>query len=314
MQKQKANKAVWESYWGERQKSLQNPLGKRRAVMAAFQLLKGLTGESLRPLRIIELGCGEGHILGELLKMCDANKIVIKDCVGVDNQAHVIENARRLYPRINFLQADYAKRPLNLQPFDLVMMVGTLHEVYSANHSVTSGEIDQNLGKRAVERALCYSARLVAGNGHMVLFDGVEHALPELKINVRFQSVDALNEFKKIAGEYEAFRLDYEEPKGDGLIRISMRDFTRYITKTRFFNSSLWEIEKRESYQYFNENEFRKYLGELGINILRLECSSPYQKDWQDRVRIETPGVDFPKENILIVGQRTKATRTDRLP
>jgi SAM-dependent methyltransferase len=305
MQKQGEHQVVWESYWGARRQSLQNPLGKRRAVIAAFQIIERLAAESARPVRIIELGCGEGHILGELLKMCETSKLAVGDCAGVDNQERVIKSARRLYPRVSFSVADYAEQPLDLQPFDLVMMVGTLHEVYSGSRPGASGEIDPGLGKRAVAKALRHGARLVGGDRYLVLFDGVEHPLPGLQIVVRFKSARAMDEFKKIVSEYEAFRLSYEQAEGCRRVRISMRDFTRYVTKTRFFNSGLWEIEKWESYQYFTKDEFKKCLGEIGIDVLKLQCSTPHQKDWDDRVTIETPGVAFPQENILIVGRKT---------
>lgn len=308
MRQQKENKALWENYWEERQKSLQHPDGKRRAVTAAFRLLKGIAGQSPQPGRILELGCGEGRLLGELLRMCEANKIPVGECVGVDNQPKAIECARRLYPRASFLVADYAGQPLKLKPFDLVMLVGTLHEVYSSNRSIMSGEIDRHPGKKAVEKALRQSARLVRDNGYMVLFDGVEHSSPEAKITVKFQSAEAAEEFKQLADEYEAFQLEYEGLAPGDRVRISMHDFTRYITKTRFFKTDSWEIEKRESYQYFSADEFRENFGELGFKVLTLQCSSPRQADWRKRVRIETPGVDFPEENILIVGQKLVTT------
>jgi hypothetical protein len=310
MQKQKEKNTLWENYWRERHKSLQNPLGKRRAVTAAFRLLKKLARELERPVRIIELGCGEGHILGELFKMCAADKVPVKGWVGIDNQANAVEKARQLYPHISFSVADYARQALNLETFDIVMLIGTLHEVYSSSRSTILREIDHTLGKKAVKKALCHSVHLVRDNGYVVLFDGVEHSLtPDSKITITIQSIDARNEFKKFASEYEAFRIDYEELEAGRRIRISMHNFTRYITKTRFINNSLWEIEKRESYQYFNEEEFRKYLGDLGLKVLELHSSSPYQRNWQNRVIIETPGVDFPKENILIVARRTQRAK-----
>jgi SAM-dependent methyltransferase len=312
MQKQREDQVVWESYWGARRQSLQNPLGKRRAVVAAFQIIEGLAAESARPVRIIELGCGEGHILGELLKMCETSKLRVGDCAGVDNQECVIESARRLYPQVSFSVADYAEQPLDLQPFDLVMMVGTLHEVYSGSRPGASREIDPDLGKKAVAKALRHAVRLIGGDRYLVLFDGVEHPLPGLQIVVRFNSDRGMNEFKKIVSEYEAFRLSYEEAEGRRRVRMSMRDFTRYITKTRFFNSGLWEIEKWESYQYFTEDEFKKCLGEIGVDVLKLQCSTPRQKDWEDRVTIETPGVAFPQENILIVGRKIEKTSARR--
>jgi ubiquinone/menaquinone biosynthesis C-methylase UbiE len=304
MQRQSEKQSLWEDYWRERHKSLQNSRGKREAVTTAFQVLKELVNGSARPIRIIELGCGEGHILGELMKLCTANKILVEECAGIDNNPGAIESARKLYPDITFSVANYAADPLRLEPFDLVLLVGTLHEVYSANYSMALGEIDQALGKKAVESALSQSARLVGRNGYLVLFDGIEHPLkPDFKITTRFKSTEALQEFRRFAAEYEAFHVYYQEVGRSDRIRVSIRDFTRYITKTRFINSRLWEVEKRESYQYFNEVEFRRTLGALGLELVKLECSSPCEKDWQNRVRIETRGADFPKESVLIVGR-----------
>jgi len=278
--------------------------------MAAFRAAQELAREAERPLRIIELGCGEGHVLGEVLKMCAADGLAVKECVGVDYQADALESARRLYPHINFLAADYASRPLSLKPSDVVMMVGTLHEVYSSCYSPTLGEIDRALGKKAVKKALRHNARLVRDGGAVVLFDGVEHPLkPESEIIIKFSTAAALDEFRRLASEYEAFRLRYEELEGGDRLKISIHSFTRYITKTRFFNSGLWEIERRESYQYFNESQFKECLGELGLKILKLQCHSPFRKDWLARVCIETSGVDFPQENILIVGRKVSAPK-----
>lgn len=305
MLQQRESRRLWEDYWCERQSSLQNRQGKQRVVASAFDPLQKIgAGGAYRPARVIELGCGEGHILGELLKLCADANIPVGEFVGLDIQPGVVERARRLYPRANFCVADYTNGPLKLKPFDVVLLVGTLHEVYSANRSASSGEIDREAGRGGVERALGRAAALAADGGYVVLFDGVEHALPhDSKITVRFQSVGALDEFKKFAAEYEAFIVAYESRPGRR-VRVSVRDFTRYITKTRFINGVLWEIEKRESYQYFSEQEFRKCLRRLGLKLLTLECLSPHRGDWEARVRIETPGVDFPNEHILIVGQK----------
>ncbi|HEX8456538.1 MAG TPA: methyltransferase domain-containing protein [Pyrinomonadaceae bacterium] len=301
---------LWENYWQERRKSLRNSQGKWGAVVAAFQVSQQLAKESGRSLRLIELGCGEGHVLAELLKLCVEDGLPVEECVGVDYQSDAIERARRFYPQANFVVADYANQRLNLKPFDVVLLVGTLHEVYSSCYSPTRGEIDHALGQRAVKKALRHNAQLVTEGGVVVLFDGVEHALPpESEITIKFSTPDALGEFRRMAAEYEAFRLRYEELAADCHVRISIHSFTRYITKTRFFNSSLWEIEKRESYQYFNESQFEECFGQLGLNVMKLQCHTPDRENWLERVSIETPGVDFPKENILIVGQKVSQAR-----
>lgn len=306
MIKESTENILWNNYWRERQNSLQNPQGKMRAVTAAYETLEKLRNDLKRPLRIIELGCGEGHILGDVLRICADNRIPIEKSVGVDNQVDAIRSAGEIYPRTNFIVADYTTQILRLEPFDLVMMIGTLHEVYSSNYSKISEEIDHEHGQKAVVSALFNNLHLVKDNGYILLFDGVEHSLPlNHSITIKFHSDDSLNEFKKFADEYKAFHIRYKYLNLKNCIEVSIRDFTRYITKTRFINSNLWEIEKWESYQYFTENEFRKWFDYIGLRIIKLSTASPYEKDWQQRVKIKTPRLDFPKENILIIGQKS---------
>ena len=126
---------------------------------------------------------------------------------------------------------------------------------------------------------------------------------PESQITIRFKNIQASDEFRKFASEYEAFRIVYDVLEPERRIRLSIRDFTRYITKTRFINTDLWNIEKRESYQYFNEDEFRRSFAELGFEVLDVQCSSPHFFEWQKRVVIESFGMTFPNEHILIVGR-----------
>lgn len=298
-------RTLWENYWLERQNSLRISEGKGRAAAAAFELLRGVVGEGGRAIRMLELGCGEGHILGHLSELCASEGMAVPECVGVDYEPGAIESARRLYPGVSFFVADYAGSPPNLEPFDLVLLIGTLHEVYSSNYSVPSGGIDRALGKEAVRKALRGVLPLVAPGGHLVLFDGVEHdQSPDSEVEVSFRSHAALNEFRKFAAEYEAFRVGYEELEPNGRVRMSVHSFTRYITKTRFINGDLWEIERRESYQYFSADEFRECLAEAGLGTLKFERLSPHRRDWEERVEIKTAGVDFPDEHVLIVARK----------
>ena len=304
MHVQENQDSLWQDYWRERVVSLQNTQGKRSVLTTASTLVTAIASQSNKTLRILELGCGEGHILGEVRELCNEKGVPIGRYVGIDREAGAIENARHLYPAIDFSVADYASEPLDLPPFDLVMLVGTLHEVYSANYSAALRGIDHAAGKRAVERALLHAAQLVRSSGYLILFDGIEPLIPrKFQLTVRFESKDAWDEFQKFATEYEAFPIIYEVLEPDQRIRLSIRDFTRYITKTRFINTNLWSIERRESYQYFNEDEFRRIFVEVGFDIKQLQCSSPHLTDWQDRVTIETAGVSFPNEHILVVGQ-----------
>ncbi|MCD9186323.1 MAG: methyltransferase domain-containing protein [Pyrinomonadaceae bacterium] len=299
------NKIVRDIYWQERLKSLQHPQGKMRAVVAANQLLKNLYEDKKKPLRVIELGCGEGHILGDLLKLCAADDVPIEMSVGIDSQPDAIEKAEKFYPQTEFILADYVNLSVDFQPFDLVMFVGTLHEIYSSKYSTQLMEINQIVGQEAVFEAISNNFPIFKEHGYILIFDGVDHSLPgTFELTIRFKSKESFNEFRKFVDEYKAFQINYYQTQQNNCVNISVHNFTRYITKTRFINSDLWEIEKWESYQYFKRKEFIECLEKLDFNILNLDCASPHIESWKKRVEILTPKVNFPEENILIIGQR----------
>ena len=295
-----------------RRKRLEDPVGKINAILAAVQLLNDK--RSSRGIRVLELGCGEGHLLDALLNICK-HSASVQEYVGVDNRSDVIKRARRLYPAILFLEADYTTNSiLDLGKFSIVMLVNTLHEVYSSSYDFALVEIDKFVGKRLIKSTLATAAQQVELDGHLVLFDGVEPSLDaDRRVILRFRYDDALNEFRSFADEYEAFHITYRELETCNRIEISVRDFTRYITKTIFLGTPLWKIERQESYQYYNEAEFRANLTELGFEITDLRYLSPSHQHWQSRVVIETPGVDFPNEHILIVAKR-KAKDPGKVP
>ena len=50
-------------------------------------------------------------------------------------------------------------------------------------------------------------------------------------------------------------------------IELSWRDFTRYITKSIFLGKPLWQTERLESYQYYDEAGFRLAFARQGLLI-----------------------------------------------
>lgn len=69
--------------------------------------------------RILDLGCGTGHLTG---KIAETGAIV----VGVDRSPEMIRQAREAYPKLQFEVMD-AREILFAQPFDAVFSNATLH-------------------------------------------------------------------------------------------------------------------------------------------------------------------------------------------
>ncbi|MCD4674238.1 MAG: class I SAM-dependent methyltransferase, partial [Anaerolineaceae bacterium] len=144
------NTEFWNFYWETRLLPMEN-LGKREAILAASGLIRRLAQEAGRPLRLLELGCGEGQVIGTLLdahsRSCD-----FQTSVGVDYKAQSLANCARDYPGMRCVEGDFTDPDLlaGLGTFDVVLLVNALHEVFSDSFSAELGEIDVPLGKLRV--------------------------------------------------------------------------------------------------------------------------------------------------------------------
>ncbi len=79
--------AFWELYWETRLAEIET-LGKRAAILAASRVIRRLAGRLERPLRLLELGCGEGQILGTLLE-AHGHEVVATARDGIEAVARV---------------------------------------------------------------------------------------------------------------------------------------------------------------------------------------------------------------------------------
>jgi hypothetical protein len=297
--------AFWDFYWEVRLQEMDD-LGKREAILATSKLIRVLAERPGQPVRLLELGCGEGQIIGPLV---DAHNQVrsIQTSRGVDYSHKSIEKCRRAYPGITFIEGDFTNYDLlsGLGHFEIILLVNALHEVFSAAYSPELGEIAVPNGKQRVENALAGAMESLAPGGMLVLFDGLEPSgdIRE-RLWIRFRNWQARRRFETFASEYRPFKISYQESSDHLLVGLTLRDFTRYITKSIFVGKRLWQTERLESYQYFNEAEFRATLTHLGLTICDLRTLTVDFEKWHSEVEIETPGIDFPAEHVLIVAQK----------
>ena len=298
------NNAMWDLYWELRLSALED-LGKREAILEASRLIRTREEAPGKSARLLELGCGEGQIIGALVE-AHAQAPGIQASVGVDYRRGVIETCRRRYPGVTFLEGDFTEPALlaGLGQFDLVLLVNALHEVFSATFSPELGEVDVPRAKERVRQALGGALGCLADGGWLVLFDGLEPPGDGGQmVRLRFQSWQARRRFETFASEFKPFRIQHRETGEAGGVEMSQHDFARYIDKSIFLDKPLWESERLESYQYFTEEEFRQVLTGLGLSIHELRTLTVNYEKWQAEVEILTPGVDFPAEHILIVAQ-----------
>jgi len=299
-----ANESFWNLYWDTRLQFLQGQ-GKGHAILAASKLIRD---DALQSMRILELGCGEGQILGALV---EAHQELphIQDSIGVDYDPHALETARKVFPAITFIQGDFTDLDLleQLGKFDLILLVNALHHVFSDAYDEELGEVDIPTAKTAVRVAFGFIQQCLNPGGSILLFDGLE-ADGDLNrlLEIRFLHPQAHKDFLQFASEYQPFRIRYQAGGSKDSVLISVHDFTRYVTKMIFLGKPLWQRERLESYQYFNRNELQQMFLENGLTLMEEQFISVDMQRWQEEIEILSPDFDFPVEHVLMIGKKPK--------
>ena len=79
---------------------------KKKQCWHASKLIRKLAADSDRPVRLLELGCGEGQIIGTLVEG-HAQVKSIQESVGIDYNPRSIETCRRRFPMMRFVDGDF---------------------------------------------------------------------------------------------------------------------------------------------------------------------------------------------------------------
>lgn len=300
------NDAFWDFYWETRLQEMEN-LGKREAILAASRLIRRLNAETGRLVRVLELGCGEGQIVGALVD-AHAQICATSPVIGVDYNPQSLARCRRDYPGLRFIEGDFTDPALlaRLGSVDLLLLVNALHEVFSTAILAAQGEAGVPAAKEKAANALGMAASVLAPGGWLLLFDGLEPpGDPAEPLTIRFLSAQARRDFETFAREYQPFQVHYT-PTADPLcVTLPRRLFTRYLTKSIFLGKQhLWQNERWESYQYFTEDEFRAAFVRHGLRIHTLRTLTVNSEKWRRWVELVPPDQDFPQEHILILAQR----------
>ncbi|MGZ6126129.1 MAG: class I SAM-dependent methyltransferase, partial [Myxococcales bacterium] len=138
---------------------------RRRIIPPVVRLARARNASSARPLRVLDVGCGTGH----LLKMLGAALPTEAKLFGIDLSPHYIARAREVLPRdldVSLVCDNAEKLPFLDDSFDAVTSIYLLHEVPAEVRA----------------RILAEMARVARPSGLVVAADSVQLAdTPELE-------------------------------------------------------------------------------------------------------------------------------------
>ncbi len=129
----------------------------------------------------------------------------------------------------------------------------------------------------------------------------VDGVLPddEKSGTVRFiLTEDGARIYDIIRSSYTFLREPLPQARAGQPVTLSSVDFEKFITKSLFAETPDWEIERKESYQYFTRFRLEEIFRSRGFLIMREELQIEQWELWQKLVRILDGS--FPFENITL--------------
>ncbi len=114
----------------------------------ASQALDSTAGAMPRGARVLDVGCGGGHLLRSLVRQRPDLQ-----CTGLDLSSAQLRRAAKRVPSATFVRGDAAALPFPEASFDLVVSVGSVKHWQER------------------ERGLAECARVLAGAGHLLVVE-----------------------------------------------------------------------------------------------------------------------------------------------
>jgi SAM-dependent methyltransferase len=282
-----------------RKKSLTLGLSKSTVIPYVLKYIDDFSSNPNYIPQIVDFGCSEGYMMNEIYQMSHREISL----TGIDFNDSIVKTAAEHYPFMDFYDKDIFLDTLKEleSSVDIAICINTLHEIYSFYGA--NGHFSHERGKQAVITSLKNICSTLKPGAVLILFDGIEPSEPNKDITVKFKTKKSENNFIQFAKEYMPYAVKYEHVDKQ-TYKVDSRGFTKFITKYRFFDSLVWELEREETYQYFTEQEFISVLNELGLTMESESFLSPNLGEWNDLVEILDQHSKFPTEHVMLIGKK----------
>lgn len=294
------NTQLGQYYLLQRKKSLELGLSKSLTIPYAINYLNQADSQSNVPT-IIDFGCSDGTVLNHINKAFSDKVLQI---VGMDFNPSVLKKAKRDHPKFNFHSLDIVDGGANnyRNMADVALLINTLHEIFSLYSY--NGNFNPEKGYIAIDKAIKNITSTIKPGGIFILFDGVEsYSDLSNKVTLELKNKKVETKLLLFQKEYKPYPINIKRV-GKLQYEMSLKAFTRFITKYRFLGNIVWDLEREESYQYFNKFEFRQLFEKNNLQIEAINLISPNLGKWTDIVKILDPKITFPYEHILLIGKK----------
>lgn len=247
------------------------------------------------PINIVDIGSYNGAMLNGIYMRLPESLRKKVQLYGFDFDDEMLEEGRRKHPHINFQHYDITKPISNGTSFDLAILSNILHEVYSDYIG------DHKAGTLAVQNALGNVVRMIKEGGYIVLMDGMKPTTGDKVVTVNITRDNITRDLQTFSQSTYVTPISYRLTE-NGFIKITLEDLARFLSKAKYMHRGFWDLESKQVYHYFNEEEFRTQMDAVGLKIV--DFLPLYFDDTIGIEIVEPQGIRLPAKNILIFAQK----------
>jgi SAM-dependent methyltransferase len=257
------------------------------------------------PIRILDVGCGDGNLLEILHSVAKVNGFEKRiELHGLDKDEVSLETAKKKKGfHVEYHQHDICSEdPIPVGNVDVLIVMNTMHEVFS---EFLQKYEDRDMAKKKTLEAYGRLSSSLSDIGSLVLYDGVEVDADkeDLSVEFRLQSSSTLTNLLEIVEEYMPYTLTCRQTKDQQFV-MPYRDFLHMLTSLKYVDTPLWNIERKQSYQYYNQYEFFHMLEKFGFASESVIVMNSDLGLWKSHINILSPNIYFPKKSIILVGTK----------
>lgn len=281
---------------------------KRGKALAIPQILytihRLLTLFPDKKVRILDIGCNDGRLLEILQHIAKTNGFLDKlEFFGLDKNDASLEQAKRL-PNLNatYFSADLcSSESLPKQTFDLIIAINTMHEVYS-DFLMHESELQ---AKKHTAQAYTRIISLLSDTGSLILYDGLAVSESSTKNHVKFtfRTPEAKKKMFKVIEEYQLSEINCQE-LGKGVYSMSKNDMVKSLSFMKYVDTQLWEIESKQSYQYFSYEEFVTLFEKEHCTVESITQVNSDRGLWMNYIEVLSSSMEFSAKSIIITATK----------
>lgn len=267
---------------------------------------------------IADIGCGDGSLLAiienVLIELGLRNRFLL---IGLDYDNEMLTMAKRKIKQgAEFYNIDLTDENLHkdlntLPKIDIMICINTFHEVFSAfilnNHEKQNDDEKIELARKQCTKVMHNLIGPFSKNLDFIFYDGLDIDTQSSQDSISFNLLNISEQnFKRFIDEYSLFKLMYK--KVNGKIWMRKDHFLKFISTFKYFDKALWNLEKYQSYFYFDRKQFEKIIYSSNLVINTILTISNDLNLWKQYVTL-TSNIGFPSKAILLVASSEKGQK-----